>query len=248
MRPAPPRTARRCRGDRVSTLKVTQRRSRNGVRQAAARHAALARAAAHRPDGRAPGLASDPGHDREGPASGRGLRGWLTARADRAAQPEARSRVAAAAQARRPRRGLGHGQDLRPRPEGLGLALWRQATRPLRGWPEPDPHADAQAARPAHEEVDAVRAVPDPHPGRQPARPRGSLRVGSRGDARGDERTRAWRAARVSRSRCSPRARSPSRSPSTRTRSATAREKIEAAGGTCQVTRGGEAGSGGLTQ
>ena len=92
-----------------------------------------------------------------------------------------------AAQARRPRRGLGHRQDRRPRPEGLRLALGRQAPGPLRGRPEPDPHADAQAARPAHEEVDAVRAVPHPHPAGQPARPRGALRRRRRGHARGAE-------------------------------------------------------------
>ena len=50
-------------------------------------------------------------------------------RADRPAQPEAGARIAQAAQARRPRRGLGHRQDLRSRPEGLRLALGRQGPR-----------------------------------------------------------------------------------------------------------------------
>ena len=94
----------------------------------------------------------------------------------RAAHAQARPRQPQAAQARRPRRGLGHGQDVRPRPEGLRLALGRQAARALRGRPDADPHADAQAARPAHEEVDAVRAVPDAHAAGEPRRPRGALR------------------------------------------------------------------------
>ena len=76
---------------------------------------------------------------------------------------------------RRPRKrvgrgeGSGTGKTAGPRAEGLGLALGRQAARPVRGRPEPDSHADAQAARPAHEEVDAVRAVPHPHAAGQPA-------------------------------------------------------------------------------
>ena len=49
---------------------------------------------------------------------------------------EARQGLDPPAQARRPRRGLGHGQDLRPRPEGPRRALGRQAPRPLRGRPD----------------------------------------------------------------------------------------------------------------
>ena len=100
---------------------------------------------------------------------------------DRAAQPEARTRLAQAAQARRSRRGLRHRQDLGSRPEGLRLARRLQGARPLRGRPDADSHADAQAARPAHEEVDAVRAVPHAHPGRQPAGSGGAVRGRRRG-------------------------------------------------------------------
>src|SRR5436190_1494022 len=75
--------------------------------------------------------------------------------------------LAEGAQARRPRRGLGHGQDRRPRPEGLRLAVGRQGPRTIRGRADAHPHAHAQAPRPAHEEVDAVRAVPHAHAGGQ---------------------------------------------------------------------------------
>ena len=81
-----------------------------------------------------------------------------------------------APQARRPRPRLRPRQDVRPRPQGLRLPRRRQGPRALRGRPEPDPHADAQAARPEQEDVDAVRAVPDAHPAGQPRRPGGALR------------------------------------------------------------------------
>ena len=96
-------------------------------------------------------------------------------RAHRPAQPRAGPRQPPPAQARRPRRRLGHRQDLRPRAEGRGLALGLQAPRALRGRPDADPHADAKAARAAHEEVDAVRAVPHAHPAGQ-HRPRSRSR------------------------------------------------------------------------
>ena len=88
--------------------------------------------------------------------------------ADRPQHAEARAGQPQAAQARRPRPRLGHGQDLGPRPQGRGLALGLQGPPRLRGRPDADPHADAQAARPAHEEVDAVRDVPHAHPGGEP--------------------------------------------------------------------------------
>ena len=75
---------------------------------------------------------------------------------------------------RRPRKrvgrgeGSGHRQDLRPRPEGPWLAQRRTRTAPASRAARCRSHADAQAARPAHEEVDAVRAVPHPHPAGQP--------------------------------------------------------------------------------
>ena len=109
------------------------------------------------------------------------------AAAHRAAQPRAGPRQPPPAQARRPRRRLGHRQDLRPRPEGRGLALGLQAPRALRGRPDADPHAHAKAARPAHEEVDAVRALPHAHPAGQHLRAGEPLRRGHRGDDRADE-------------------------------------------------------------
>ena len=48
---------------------------------------------------------------------------------DRPAQPQAGARLAQAAQARRPRPRLGHGQDLRPRPQGRRLALGLEVPR-----------------------------------------------------------------------------------------------------------------------
>ena len=87
-----------------------------------------------------------------------------------------------AAQAHRPRRGLRPRQDLRPRPRRRRLALGREGKGRLRGRPEPDPHADAKAARPAHEEVDAVRELPHQDPAGQPRRPRGPFRRRRRGE------------------------------------------------------------------
>ena len=89
---------------------------------------------------------------------------------------EAGSRLQEGPQARRSRPWLRPRQDVRPRPQGLQLALRRQAARTLRGRPEPAPHADAQAARPEQEDVDAVRDVPDAHAAREPGRSRGALR------------------------------------------------------------------------
>ena len=126
---------------------------------------------------------------------------WLTSRDRRGPRhiglhnlkpaPGSRKPASASAAARAPAR-----QDVRPRPEGLRLARRRQGPRPLRGRPEPDPHADAQAARPAQEEVDAVRAVPDAHAARQPRRPRGALRRRRRRHARRAEGRRPGHAAR----------------------------------------------------
>ena len=128
-------------------------------------------------------------------------------RGDRAAQPEAEAGLETAAQADRARRGQRPGQDLRPRPQGRRLARGRQAKGRLRGRPEPDSHADAKAARPAHEEVDAVRELPHQDAAGQPRRPRGALRGRRRSDRRRRSRRRAWPSART-RSRSSPAARS----------------------------------------
>ncbi len=75
---------------------------------------------------------------------------------DRPALAETGPRQPSPAQARRARRRLRHRQDLRQGPEGRGLALGLQEPRSLRGWADADPHAHAQAARAAHEEVDAL--------------------------------------------------------------------------------------------
>ena len=85
-------------------------------------------------------------------------------------QPQAGPRLA-----RRPRKrvgrgeGSGTGKTAGRGQKGYGSRAGRQGPRALRGWPEPDPHADAQAARPEQEDVDAVRAVPHAHPAGQPA-------------------------------------------------------------------------------
>ena len=97
-------------------------------------------------------------------------------------QPKPGSRTAA--QADRPRRGLGLGKTSGRGHKGARVALGREAQGRLRGRPEPDPHADAKAARPAHEEVDAVRELPHQDPAGQPRRPRGALRRRRRGDPR----------------------------------------------------------------
>ena len=100
-------------------------------------------------------------------------------RGDRAAQLEAEAGIASRASgsvaARAPAwvrpPGRGH--------KGAGTRAGSQAQGRLRGRPEPDPHADAKAARPAHEEVDAVRELPDQDAAGQPRRPRRALRAGA---------------------------------------------------------------------
>ena len=89
---------------------------------------------------------------------------------------EAGSRLQEGPQARRSRPWLRPRQDVGSWPQGLQLARRRQAARSLRGRPEPAPHADAQAARPEQEDVDAVRDVPDAHAAREPGRSRAALR------------------------------------------------------------------------
>ena len=136
---------------------------------------------------------------------------------NRPPQPQARPRLAEGPQARRPRPRLRPRQDVGPRPQGLRLALGRQAAHPLRGRPEPAPHADAQAARPEQEDVDAVRAVPDAHAAREPGRPRPPLRRRRRGRRWPRSSAPAWRPSATSRSRSSAAASSTRSSPSTRT-------------------------------
>ena len=181
MRPSSGDGGRR-RGDTrlMASLTVTQLRSRNGANKKqldTLRSLGLRRighkvevkdceqatrdAARRAPPGRGRGGQVSPAEDKEERI---GLHNLSPAR-----QP-------ASAQARRSRRRLGHGQDLRPRAEGRGLALGLQAPCALRGWPDADPHADAKAARPAHEEVDALRDVPHAHPAGQHRRTREPLR------------------------------------------------------------------------
>ena len=69
--------------------------------------------------------------------------------------------------------GSGTGKTSGRGQKGYGSRSGAKDRARLRGRPDADPHADAQAARPAHEEVDAVRAVPHAHAAGQPRRPRG---------------------------------------------------------------------------
>ncbi len=93
---------------------------------------------------------------------------------------------------RRPRKRVGRGEGSGTgKTAGRGQKGWGSRSGAKRrarfeGGQNPDSHADAQAARPAHEEVDAVREVPHPDPGGQPDRPRGALRLRRGGDAGGD--------------------------------------------------------------
>ena len=186
----------------MSTLSVTQRRSKNGTNAQTARHAALARPASHRAHRAGQGLRAGAGHAACRAPSGRGQGGQVSAAEDpaaahRAAQPRARSRKPASAQADRARRRLGHGQDLGPRTEGRRRALGLQAQGALRGRPDADSHAHAKAARAAHEEVDAVRALPHTHPAGEHLRAGEPLRRRHRGHDRADEGQRARAAART---------------------------------------------------
>ena len=84
----------------------------------------------------------DPGHDRPGPAPGRGRGG----RSDMKVHDlTAGSRVQEARQARRPWHRRQGRQDRRPRHEGP--AGPQQGPRRLRGWPDAAPPAGAEAAR-----------------------------------------------------------------------------------------------------
>ena len=241
---------------RMSTLTRHPDALAQRLQPAPARHAALARAAPDRPHRRGHRLAAGARHAarRPPPRQSSRARGVAVSPAARSAATSPRSRRSRAQRiglhslrpapgSRRPRKrvgrgeGSGTGQDLGPRAEGLRLALGRQGPRPLRGRPDADPHAHAQAARPAQEAVDAVRAVPHAHPAgqhratsRRASRPAPSvtleaLRAAGPGHAQGDpgQDPRARRARQGPR-RCT-------RTPSARR----ARERIEAAGGSCVV-------------
>ena len=113
---------------------------------------------------------------------------------------------------RRPRKrvgrgeGSGTGKTSGRGQKGAGSRSGAKSRGPLRGRPDADPHADAQAARPAHEEVDAFRDVPHAHPAGQHLRPGGALRGRRRGHARTECRLTGLVPARASPSRFWPRA------------------------------------------
>ncbi len=167
-RPLSPPRSRRPDG---STLTVIQRRSSNGSNKRSWTHCAHSgcAASATRCRSRTPAGARHAARgapprrsDEEGkvspPDEARRASGCTASRRPREPPP---------AQAGGARRRLGHGQDRGPRAEGLRVALGRQEPGALRGRADADPHADAQAAGPAHEEVDALRAVPHAHAGGQ---------------------------------------------------------------------------------
>ena len=89
---------------------------------------------------------------------------------DRPAQPQAGQGLHAS---RRKRVGRGEGSGIGKTSgrghKGAGPRAGAKTQAELRGRADADPHADAQAARPAHEEVDAVREVPHAHPAGEPA-------------------------------------------------------------------------------
>ena len=222
----PSRLSRGRRGRRgellMADVQLKQVRSANGASARAARHPALAEARPDRPRVEAAPTPRSSGHAPHGRATwSRSRGGWPEPQSEEVGlhnlKPEAG--LAQAAQAARPRRRHRPGQDLGPRPQGRRRPLGHQAQGRLRGRPEPDPHADAQAARPEQEDVDAVREVPDPHAAGQPLRPRRALQGRRRGDARVAARGRPRQAPRT-RSRSSAAARSRRSSPSGRTPSA----------------------------
>ena len=128
------------------------------------------------------------------------------------------------------------GQDLRARPgvraRGAGN---KHKVGDQEAWPDPAAHENAEAARAAHEEVDAVRAVPHPHSAREPGGPE-PIRGRRRGYAGGAAVARA-RDAQAGGGE-DPRAGELERKNlvvSAHAFSATAREAIEGAGGTCTL-------------
>ena len=172
---------------------ITQRRSANGTRPRQRETLRSLGPAGHRQERERPDGPQLRGMIRSGRAPGRGddeqASRRRSARGAAMAERIGLHSIAPPRGARKPRKRVGRGagiglrQDLRARLEGRGLALGQQAQARLRGRPEAAPHADAQAARPAHEEVDAVRAVPDAHPAGQPLRSE-PLRRGRRGHSR----------------------------------------------------------------
>ena len=144
---------------------------------------------------------------------------WLS-RAHRPALAEARPGLAQAERKRVGRgEGSGTGKTSGRGHKGAGARSGKKRRGALRGRPDADPHADAQAARPAHEEVDAVREVPHAHPAGQPARPRGALRRRRRGHPRRPAREGPRHAPRGAGQDPRPGASSPRRSPCTPTAS-----------------------------
>ena len=119
--------ARRRRGGLMSTAARHPAQVAQRLRQAAARHAALARPAPDRPDRRGLRLAADPRHDPQGPPPGRGAGVMSADRRDRA-QPEERiglHNLSPAPGSRRPRKRVGRG-------EGSGTG--KTSGRGQKGW------------------------------------------------------------------------------------------------------------------
>ena len=144
-----------------------------------------------------------------------------------------------AAQARRPRRGLGHGQDLRPRPQGRRRPLGRQAPGGFEGGQNPLQMRMRKLRGPTMKKsMPFEQYGRTQHPARQPLRPRGALRQGRRGHPR-----RAAAAGLATRRDVPVKVLGNGELTKELTVhahgfSATAREKIEAAGGSAQVVEG----------
>ena len=143
---------------------------------------------------------------------------------------------------RRKRVGRGEGSGM-GKTSGRGHKGAGQRSRPPRageprGRPDADPHAAAQAARPAHEEVDAVRAVrPHADPAGEPARPRARFDDGAEVTPEAlSERGLAIRKG-VPVKILGQGDLSKKLTVHAHGFSKSAREKIESAGGTCQVAR-----------
>ena len=139
-----------------------------------------------------------------------------------------------AAQARRPRRGSGTGKTAGRGQKGYGSRLGAKHRARFEGGQTPI-HMRMRKLRGPH----MKKSMPF-EPFRTHTQPVNLADLEARFDAGdavtpGSAATPVWRPARASRSRCWPRASSPRRSPFTPTASSkSAREAIEAAGGTCR--------------
>ena len=140
-----------------------------------------------------------------------------------------------APQARRPRRGLGHGKTSGRGHKGAGSRSGSKRKLGYEGGQNPI-HMRMRKLRGPNKKMSMpFEQFRTAHPAGQPLRPRGALRRPAPRSTPSRSRPPASRRA-ATRSRSSAAASSRRSSPSARTRfSATAREKIEAAGGTAEV-------------